>query len=337
MDKLYDLMTMGFKYQVLCCRSPQDVVQVTLNHLEIIREIVGDPSVDVLLEGAINATVDKYMKLSAADFMLLHQTLLGFFKDRRIKVSIFLQDGIQNMDGSIVLNMEGPVTNGSNPPGTITYYSSAGKSGSKKVPIMNSKLSSAETPCKDIWDRKLRTTELGFNMYAKDRTNSPSIPPNNNSSAAGTTSGGSTSAKGDEPDKMPHESAGAPKSDGGSSSPKGDEAPSKSSASSSAAARAELNLLADLLGRAADTSAEESKPIKLTLFAEDPFTGFGSNSSGYIQTQNLSFDASKNTKKNAAEIMSKLGMNEGTPSGGESKGKSEEESLLDLMDEAASK
>ncbi len=41
--------------------------------------------------------------------LLLQQTVYQFFQDRRVKVSIFLQDAIQNMDGSIVLNMNGPV------------------------------------------------------------------------------------------------------------------------------------------------------------------------------------------------------------------------------------
>jgi len=51
-------MTMGFKYQILVGRSPDDFIQVTLNHLESIKEIVGDPGVDVLIDSAIAATVD---------------------------------------------------------------------------------------------------------------------------------------------------------------------------------------------------------------------------------------------------------------------------------------
>lgn len=33
MDKLYDLMTMGFKYQMASCASPEQYLHVTLNHL----------------------------------------------------------------------------------------------------------------------------------------------------------------------------------------------------------------------------------------------------------------------------------------------------------------
>lgn len=40
MDKLYDLMTMVFKYQVLMVPSPRQVVGVTLNHLDTIEGYV---------------------------------------------------------------------------------------------------------------------------------------------------------------------------------------------------------------------------------------------------------------------------------------------------------
>ena len=33
MEKLYDLMTMGFKYQIISCTCPEQFLQVTLNHL----------------------------------------------------------------------------------------------------------------------------------------------------------------------------------------------------------------------------------------------------------------------------------------------------------------
>lgn len=38
MDKLYDLMNMTFKYQVFKCKSPNDILQITFNHLDAIRE-----------------------------------------------------------------------------------------------------------------------------------------------------------------------------------------------------------------------------------------------------------------------------------------------------------
>ncbi|CAM9748051.1 unnamed protein product, partial [Heterosigma akashiwo] len=40
MEKLYDLMTMGFKYQILLCSQPEQLLQVTLTHLETLKQLV---------------------------------------------------------------------------------------------------------------------------------------------------------------------------------------------------------------------------------------------------------------------------------------------------------
>ena len=37
MDKLFDLMTMGFKYQLLASSYPQELMHITLNHLYQLR------------------------------------------------------------------------------------------------------------------------------------------------------------------------------------------------------------------------------------------------------------------------------------------------------------
>ena len=42
MDKLFDLMTMGFKYQLLGCSYPQELLHVTLNHLYQLRAKIED-------------------------------------------------------------------------------------------------------------------------------------------------------------------------------------------------------------------------------------------------------------------------------------------------------
>lgn len=36
--QLYDLMLMVFKYQVVNCQKPQDIILVTLNHLDAIKD-----------------------------------------------------------------------------------------------------------------------------------------------------------------------------------------------------------------------------------------------------------------------------------------------------------
>ena len=61
----------------------------------------------------------KYMQLSVGDFWALKHVLTRFMQDRRVKVSLFLQAGLQNMDGTMVIPRNGPVPTGSEPPGAI--------------------------------------------------------------------------------------------------------------------------------------------------------------------------------------------------------------------------
>lgn len=51
-------MTMGFKYQMVGCTSPTQLLQVTLNHLDALAIIVKEPSVAKLLEQAREMTID---------------------------------------------------------------------------------------------------------------------------------------------------------------------------------------------------------------------------------------------------------------------------------------
>lgn len=41
-DQLYDLMTMAFKYQVLLCPRPKDILLVSFNHMDAIKDFVRD-------------------------------------------------------------------------------------------------------------------------------------------------------------------------------------------------------------------------------------------------------------------------------------------------------
>lgn len=142
MDKLYDLMTMGFKYQIIASTEPSHVLQVTLNHLDAMKALVDNRAVTDLIESAMRLAIETYGSLRPADWYDLKHSLTRFFQDRRVKVSLctrtarrtrtrrccslstviaVLQDGIQNLDGTIVLDMRGPVPIGSQPPGTIHY------------------------------------------------------------------------------------------------------------------------------------------------------------------------------------------------------------------------
>ena len=75
MDKLYDLMTMAVKYQVLMCHNPRHMVALTLNHLDAILSYVSCPSVKKNVEVAFNYFVDNYGSMSIGEL----QAVRSFF------------------------------------------------------------------------------------------------------------------------------------------------------------------------------------------------------------------------------------------------------------------
>ncbi|MEQ2164755.1 hypothetical protein GOODEAATRI_010081 [Goodea atripinnis] len=114
---LYELMIMAFKYQVFLCPRPKDLLLISYNHIDTIREFVRDTpvvmnQVDETHRNIIEVHrylgfflclplsrqhpftmsdpfflvfVEVYSSLSEGQFQLLRQTLLIFFQDMHIR------------------------------------------------------------------------------------------------------------------------------------------------------------------------------------------------------------------------------------------------------------
>lgn len=174
MDKLFDLMTMGFKYQLLSCSYPQEVLLVTLNHLYQLRSKVEEAQAVVdLVDEVIRQVNAKYAAMSCAEFAALKQALCRFFADKRVKVSLFLQDGIQKQDGTITLSYQGDTPPGIELPGKITYFDESGSS----IGIDSFLFPGVETMAQGrvAGDMVGLQTHLGSNLYAKEKAAGP--PP----------------------------------------------------------------------------------------------------------------------------------------------------------------
>jgi hypothetical protein len=95
----------------------------------------------------------------------LRQTLLRFFQDKKIKVSLFLQDKYQLQDGVLVLTPGGVLPPDTDLPGIINTYDTVGKHLQEKLftyPIVTVPRTS-DTP----------KTPFGLNLYKKTASNSP--------------------------------------------------------------------------------------------------------------------------------------------------------------------
>ena len=64
-----------------------------------------------------------YSRFSPGDWMLCKQQLVHFFMGRKVRVSLFLQQQIQAVDGTLSLNPGGALPEGADPPGTLRRFS----------------------------------------------------------------------------------------------------------------------------------------------------------------------------------------------------------------------
>mmetsp|Transcript_1912 Transcript_1912/g.1362 ORF Transcript_1912/g.1362 Transcript_1912/m.1362 type:complete len:98 (+) Transcript_1912:261-554(+) len=90
MNKLFDLMLMGFKFQVTSVASPDELFFVTMTHLNTIADLVKGSSAEVLVNDCSNYFKDLVAGFNAFDYIILRQELSRFMQDKHIKVSLFI-------------------------------------------------------------------------------------------------------------------------------------------------------------------------------------------------------------------------------------------------------
>ncbi|KAM6974608.1 protein OSCP1a isoform 1-T1 [Tautogolabrus adspersus] len=165
MDRLYELMIMAVKYQVFLCPRPRDLLLISYNHIDTIRELVKETPVAMnQVEEAHRKIVEVYSSLSEGEFQLLRQTLLIFLQDSHVRVSLFMKNKVQNPNGRFVLSTSGPVPHGVDIPGLIRTFDSKGKEVKQsEFPTGGSYTSSIREGSFELHgDRVIR---LGLNMY----------------------------------------------------------------------------------------------------------------------------------------------------------------------------
>ncbi|OZC08215.1 hypothetical protein X798_04774 [Onchocerca flexuosa] len=179
MDKLYALMTMTYKYQLQLCNGPENIVFITLNHLDCIREILPeDEKLNQFLNVAHRMVVSHfsvfkvivtYHEIPLWEQAMIRSCLLNFFQNSRVNVSLFLRENKQTEEGRFILFPEPNyqlLYNG-NPPGKIRYFEADGQVRSESFPVDDS--ATTYKPCLSKGNVELkannRGTTLGINMY----------------------------------------------------------------------------------------------------------------------------------------------------------------------------
>eukprot|EP00054_Salpingoeca_dolichothecata_P007846 m.44945 g.44945 ORF g.44945 m.44945 type:complete len:384 (+) comp17334_c0_seq3:51-1202(+) len=123
MSKLFDLMVMSLKRQVILATHARQLLFITLNHLDTLIEIAGENSnVKDDIDYARALVLDAFTKLSPGQWSRLRHGLLDFLQDKRTKVSIFIENHIQDNNGRFSIPREGPVPPFGKTPGLISYF-----------------------------------------------------------------------------------------------------------------------------------------------------------------------------------------------------------------------
>jgi hypothetical protein len=169
MKKLYDLVFMTVKYQVLTLRHPLELYELTLNHLDAVLGLA-PASVHPMISEATNQVHGLAATFSVGDWANVRRSLLNFFGGRHVLVSVFLENNVQNSaTGAFYI-----------PKDTYLSPSSACVApGLVQFPLDGSPEQSFEHPDAQLtyppgipvgqWDptsRATRMTTNGFDMYA---------------------------------------------------------------------------------------------------------------------------------------------------------------------------
>lgn len=104
MNKLYDLMLMVFKYQVVNCQDPADIVLVTLNHLDAVKECAKPyPELLTRVKNLYSLLKSNYSELHHKDYECLYKCIDVFLENLNVRVSVLMKLGLQLPSGEIVM------------------------------------------------------------------------------------------------------------------------------------------------------------------------------------------------------------------------------------------
>ncbi|KAL7685763.1 putative organic solute carrier protein [Plasmopara halstedii] len=299
MDKLYDLMRMGFKYQVLSCSSADELLQVVMNHLHNTKDLIDSAPIQQQVDQTIELFLTHFGNMKPADFYVLKQLLCRFFQDTRIKVSLFLQNNIQSTDGTLAIHHKGYTASGGKVPGIIRYFDALNRVEEEETFAISSAEGSIEAPNGSVLERNQINTELGFNMYEADsKDGKKGITHSTHQSLASNKICSSTSlgAKQSE-SKVHHKTFKATATDG-------------------------FNLLADLVGTSSSEEKGDNKALRINLFPDD-----SSYSEDEKRVPTIWIDAASDRKHATDAILREFKLD------GDAKHDSkQDDDLLDLMD-----
>lgn len=161
-------MTMAVKYQLQSCTTPRDMLLMTLNHVDGVRKMVKDDAkLQTLIDYAYSLLEKQFFAMATWELMLVRTTLLNFYQDARVKVSLLLREKKQNEEGRFFIDITNmTVPHGATVPGTVRYFEEGAYT---KTTNFEGTGTFVESPGLGSLDKNAkkseRLTTLGTNMY----------------------------------------------------------------------------------------------------------------------------------------------------------------------------
>jgi hypothetical protein len=335
MDKLFDLIFMGFKYQILGCSSPVQYLHLTFLHLESVKHLCVSPEVDFLLNNCVSKLMESYAPFSNAQWLDVKIELFNFLQGKKVKVSLFLQREMQNPNGDLIIPRSPSLPFGTAIPGKVTYYVGSSAPQIDMLPLPFPDNPTDYCVSSTILDT---SSKLGKNLYLGDESDdggelstahsvrmcllalenrAPYASFRVEDGSTNSTAYNAVVASGSSPDRR------------------------------AASAKAEISLLSDLIGTRSSKD-DDSKPLKLNLFPTSTFGGgsskcFGGDfddeddDDGYNGSSVIMIDidgtsGAKTVQRYMEDL--NLGDSKAEAKDAKSEGDDEDDDLLALMDSA---
>merc|ERR1719285_1386419 len=157
-----------------------ELICATLNHLDnviiILRKVNEEGKAYNLALRTKKLVMETYSNMTVEQLHSIRQTLMLFLQDRKVKVSLFLMEKIQNQDGTIVKTHHGLLPWGTEVPGAIKTFDSDSFTREGTLRLGNRSHVATLLKRPEFDNPKSFQTNLGRNLYKKEKPPEKSVP-----------------------------------------------------------------------------------------------------------------------------------------------------------------
>lgn len=106
MAKLWNLMTMVYKWQLFVSRHQHHLLEITFRHLEAINRLYPDAKRHMLIDFTKNTLLDFWNASGEEAQLSIYQTNRAWLQCFNTKISLLIRLGFQAMDGSFIPDVD---------------------------------------------------------------------------------------------------------------------------------------------------------------------------------------------------------------------------------------